>query len=125
MLSDYPSSTKFKCVCADIPNIALLTKRSIPGSIQVTFCNVSVGENSLVETFTSFTLVGSLESPNIFYVNTKRAFVVSGNNIRLTVTEVLLCAVVGNFERSKKLSDLVSLNTILLPPFLAETAILD
>ena len=60
MLSDEPSGAKFKRVCADFPNIVLLTKSATPGNIQVTFVHVFVGNKSFRETFTAFTLAGSL-----------------------------------------------------------------
>ena len=42
-----PGGTKFKCVCADYLNLALLTKSAILGEIQVTFGHTSVENKSL------------------------------------------------------------------------------
>ena len=46
-----------------------------------------------------------------------------GDNIRLQIAEVLLCAAVGNLTRSKKQWDWTPHNAVLLPPFLTEAAI--
>ena len=43
MRSDEPAGAKFKHVCVDFPNLALLTKSIKMGDIQVTFGNASVG----------------------------------------------------------------------------------
>ena len=42
-----PGGTKFKCVCADYLNLALLTKSAILGEIQVTFAYISDENNYL------------------------------------------------------------------------------
>ena len=44
MRLDEPVGTKFKRVCADFTDIAVLTKRATMGEIQVTFCHMSIGE---------------------------------------------------------------------------------
>ena len=61
MLSDQLDGTKFKCVCADFPNIVLLTKSATPGNIQVTFGHVSAKNKYFRETTTTFALAVSLE----------------------------------------------------------------
>ena len=124
MRSDKPAGTKFKRVCASFPNLALVPKSATPGNIQVTFDHASVGDHSLRETVTAFTLAGSLESLTAVYVDAECASASAINNICLSVKEVLLCAAVGNLARSKKLRGWVSLNAILLPPFLTEAVIL-
>ena len=125
MRSDEPNGTKFKHVHADSTNIALLTKRATPGNIQVTFDHAPVGNKYFGETVTAFDITLSLESPVVVSINTKRAFDSAGEHIRLPVTEVLLCAAVGNIARLKNLRDWALLNAVPLPPFLMEAAILD
>ena len=53
-----PVSTKFKCVCTDFPNLALLTKSATTGDIQVTFGHASVENNPLREILIAFALTG-------------------------------------------------------------------
>ena len=42
-----PSNVKFKRVCKDFPNVFILTKRAMPGEVQVTFGHVIVGNKLL------------------------------------------------------------------------------
>ena len=84
-----------------------------------------VGKKILGENVTAFALAGYLESLTVLYIDAKRGFAVSGDKIRLPITEVLLCAIVGDLALSNKLRDWTSLNAILLPPFLTEAVILD
>ena len=58
------------------------------------------------------------------FIDSKLTFVRASNNILLLVTEVLLHAAVDNLARSKKLRGWASLNSVLLPPFLAEAVVL-
>ena len=44
---DDPFGSKFKRVYMDLPNLEVLTKRAIPGDIQVTYAHASVGNKSL------------------------------------------------------------------------------
>ena len=122
---DEPVGTKFKRVCTYFPNLALLTKSATPGDIQVTFGNASVGNKYLWETVTSFSLTGSLESPTVVSIDSKRAFTSAGKKIRLPVTEVLLRAAGDNLACLKNLRDLALSNTLLLPPFITKVVILD
>ena len=125
MYSDESSGTKFKSVCADFPNIALLTKSITPGDIQFTFVHAFVGNKSLGETVTDFSLVGSLESPTVVSINDKRAFDRADEKICLPVTEVILNSAVDNLLRSKNLRDWASLNAVVLPPLLTKAIALD
>ena len=78
MCSDEPVGTNVKRVCADLPNIALLTNIATPGEIQVTFGHTYIGKKSLDETVSAFALTGSLESPMVVSIDTEHAFVGSG-----------------------------------------------
>ena len=42
-----PATEKFKDICTDFPNLALLTKNSTPGEIQITFGHSMFGNKSL------------------------------------------------------------------------------
>ena len=53
------------------------------------------------------------------------SFATDDDKIRLPIMEVLLCTATGDLARSKKQRDLTPCNVILLPPFLAESAILN
>ena len=89
---DNLESAKVKCVCADFPNLALLTKSTTLGDTQVAFGYASVGNKSLRKTVTAFALAGSLEYPMAVSIDADISFVITGNKICLPVTEVLLCA---------------------------------
>ena len=54
--SDDPSGSKFKRVCTDLPNLAVLNKSATSGYIQVTYRHTSVGNKSLGKTSTAFAL---------------------------------------------------------------------
>ena len=105
MRLDKSATAKFKCVCADFPNHAILTKSASLVHIQVTFGHASIGNKSLGKPGISFDLVGSLESPTVVTIDTNHAFASSAQKIRLPLTEVLLRATVGNLVRSKNLRD--------------------
>ena len=49
-----PAADKFKNVCKDFPNLAILTKSYTPGKIQLTFGHADVGNKSLGESIVSF-----------------------------------------------------------------------
>ena len=55
--------------------------------------------------------------------NTDIAFAADGDKIRLPIAEVLLRAAAGDLARSKNQRDWQYRNAVLLPPFLAEAAI--
>ena len=86
----------------------------MPGEIQLTFGHMAVGNKSLGES-----VVASVISFNI-----NIAFAADGDKIRLPISEILLCSAAGNLGQSKKQIYWTSCNTILLPPFLTEAAIL-
>ena len=47
MCKSETASEKFKCVCKDLPNLAILKKSTTPGEVQLTFVHASVGNKSL------------------------------------------------------------------------------
>ena len=53
------------------------------------------------------------------------SFAMKGDNIHLKIAEVLLRTAAGNLAKSKKQREWNLLNTVLLPPFLTEAAILN
>ena len=110
--------------CKDFPNVAILTKSSPPGEIQLTFSQAAVGNKSLGESIVAFALADDPSSPSIILFNIEIAFATDSNKIRLPIVEVLLRAAARNLARSKKQGDLTSRNAVLLPPFLTEAAIL-
>ena len=124
MRASDPGTEKYKNVCEDFPNLGILTKSSTPGEVQLTFGHATVGNKSLEESIQDFALAGDLGSPSIISFNLEIAFAPEVEKIRLPITEVLLRAAAGDLARSKKQRDWKSLNTVLLPPFLTEVAIL-
>ena len=117
MRSDNPDESKFKRICTDFPNIAILTKSATPGELQVTYAHTYVGNKSLGETVTNLVLVGSLEALTILSINAQHAFLGAGKYICIPTTKSLLCTAVGDLSKSKKLCDWAVLNAVLLPPF--------
>ena len=124
MRASEPATEKYKNVCEEFPNLGILTKISTPGEVQLMFGYATVGNKSLDESIQVFALAGNLGSPSIISFNLEIAFAPEGKNIRLPITEVLLCATAGDLTHSKKQRDWQSLNAVLLPPFLTEAAIL-
>ena len=105
MRASEPAPEKYKNVCEDFPNLGILTKSSTPGEVQLTFGHSTVGTKSLGESIQSFALSGNLGSPSVILFNLEIAFAHKGENIRLPIMEVLLCAAAGNLARSKKQRD--------------------
>ena len=56
---------KSKNFCENFPNLAILTKSSTPGEIQLTFRHATVGNNSLREPVVAFALAGNLSLPSV------------------------------------------------------------
>ena len=63
MSPDEPAGLKFKHVCTDLQNFAVLTKISTPGDIQVTYMHESVRKSPFGKTVTTFDPEGSLKLP--------------------------------------------------------------
>ena len=120
-----PANNKFKQVCEDCPNIAKLDKSATTGEVQMTFVHVYVGNKSLGESVTAFSLKVSLDSPSLVLIDFNIAFSMDGDKIRLPFAEVLLCAAAGDLAISKNQMDWMPLNAVLLPPFLTEAEIFD
>ena len=97
-----PAAKKYKRVCEDFPNIAILTKSATPGEVQLTFGHTSVGNKSLGESVVAFSLTGYLRPPSIISLKIDIAFSGDGDNIRLPIAEVLLRAAANDLTRSKK-----------------------
>ena len=118
------AADSYKNVCKDFQNLDILTKSYTLGEIQLMFGNVAVENKSMRESVADFALAGNLGSPSAISFNLKIAFTTNREKIRLPIAEVLLCATSGNLTQSKKQCDWKSRNTVLLPPFLTENAIL-
>ena len=80
-----PVARKYKRVCEDFPNIAILTKSATPGEIQLTFVHAAVGNKSLGGSFVAFSLAEDLSSPSVIYLKIKIAFAADGNKICLPI----------------------------------------
>ena len=96
MRAGKPVTDKFKRVCRDFSNLAILTKSYTPGEIQLTFGHATVGNKSLGEYIVDFSLSGDLSSPSVIDFNIEIAFAADGDKIRLPIAEVLLRAAAGN-----------------------------
>ena len=120
MRTSEPAAKKYKRVCKDFPNLAILTKSATPGDIKLTFVHAAVGKNSLGESVVDFALAGDLSSPSVVYLKIEIAFAADVNNIRLPIAEVLLRAAASNLVCSKKQRDWTLRNAVLLPPCLTE-----
>ena len=119
-----PAADKFKRVCEDFSNLAILTKSSTLGKIQLPFGHAAFGNKSLGESVVAFALAGNLSSPSVISLKIEIAFAVDGDKIRLPIVEVLLRTTAANLTRSKKQRDWTPRNDVLLPTFLTEAAIL-
>ena len=96
MLASELAPDKFKNVCKDFPNIAILTKSSKPGEIQLTFGHAAVGNKSLGEYIVAFALAGDLISTSETLFNVEIAFAADSEEIDPPIAEVLLRAAAGD-----------------------------
>ena len=124
MRASEPAAEKYKRICKDLPNLAILTKSATRGKIQLTFIHTAVGNKSLGESVVAFALAGDLISPSVIFLKIEIAFSADGSNIRLPIAEVLLRAATGDLARLKKQRDWTPRNAVLLQPFLRKAAIL-
>ena len=85
-----PASDKFKCVCEDFPNLAILIKRASPGELQLMFAHTYIGYNSLGVCVSAFALEGSLEAPKFVSIEANISFSNAIEKIHSPITEVLL-----------------------------------
>ena len=65
MCASEPAVEKYKRVCGDFPNIAILTKSAKLVKIQLTFVHAAVGNKYLGEYVVGFALSGDLSSPSV------------------------------------------------------------
>ena len=124
MRASKTAADKYKNVCEDFPNIVTFTKSSTPVEIQLMFGHTVVGNKSLEESIVAFALAGDLGSPSVISFYLEIAFSTDREKIRLPIAEVLLRAAAGNIVRSNNQRNWKSRNSVLLPPFLTESAIL-
>ena len=96
MRANEPSAYKFKKVCEDFPNIAILTNRSTPGEIKLTFVHAAIRNNSFGCSAVAFVLASNLSSPYVLSFKIEITFAADGDNINLLIVEVLLCAASGD-----------------------------
>ena len=82
---------KFKCMCKYFPNLSLLTKSATQGEVQLTSAHTYIGNKSLGVYVTEFALVGLIDSPTVGSMNANTSFLKASNNIRILITEILLC----------------------------------
>ena len=72
----------------------------------------------------AFALAGDLSSPSIISLKIDIDFTEYGDKILLSIAEALLCTASGDLACLKKHPDWTPRNSVLLPPFLTEAAIL-
>ena len=96
MRASKPAAEKYKRVCEDFPNLAILAKSATPGKIQLTFDHAAVGNKSLGGSDAAFALAGNLSSPSVISFKIKIAFAVDSDKICPPIAEVLHCAAAGN-----------------------------
>ena len=125
MRASEPAAKKYKKVCVDFPNLAIITKSATTGEVQPTFAHATVGNKSLGESVVAFALAGNLDSTSVVSINTEITFATDGDKIRLPITEILLRDAAGDLKRSKKQQDCTPRNAVLLPPLLTEAVILN
>ena len=97
-----PTAEKFKRVCEDYSNIAILTKSYTPDDIQLTFGRAAVGNKSLGESVVAFALRSDLCTPSVLLFNINIAFPSEGDKISLPIAAVLLRAAAGDLAQSNK-----------------------
>ena len=90
------ATDKSNNVCKTFTNLAILTKSSTPGEIQLTFGHAAVGNKSLGDFVVDFALTGDLRSPSAILFNIEIAFSADGEKIRFLIAEILLPAAPNN-----------------------------
>ena len=78
MRASEPAAKKYKRVCKDFPNLAILTKSATPGEVQLTFDHAAVGNKPLGESVVAFDLAGNLSSPLVIFLQIEIAFAAYG-----------------------------------------------
>ena len=114
MWTSEPYIKKFKRVCGDFPKLDIPIKSATPGEVKPTFDHASVSKNALGESVTAFTLAELFETLAAIYIDAGIDFTKSGPDIRIPVTKVLLRNPVSDLASTKKQSNWVALNAVLL-----------
>ena len=100
MRASKPAANKYKKVCDDFHNLAILTKSATPFEFKLMFAHTSVGNKYHQESVVAFALMGNLDSPSVVFINMDINFSADGDKIRLPITEFLLCTA-ADLARSK------------------------
>ena len=58
MFTSNQAFAKYKKVCDNFQNLAIITKSATPGEVQLTFVHASVGNKLLMESVAVFALAG-------------------------------------------------------------------
>ena len=96
------AAAKYKKVCEDLLNLAILIKSATPGKVQLISDHAIIGNKSLGESVVAFTLAGYQRSPSFVSLKMDIAFSIDSDKIRIPIAEVRLCADARNLARSKK-----------------------
>ena len=102
MLASEPAAEKYKRVCEDLLNLAILIKSATPGKVQLISDHAIIGNKSLGESVVAFTLAGYQRSPSVVSLKMDIAFSTDSDKICIPIAEVRLCADARNLARSKK-----------------------
>ena len=79
------AAKKYKKVCEDLPNLAVLTRSATPNKVQLTFSHATVGNKSLGESIVAFYLAEVLISPSMVSIKMDIAFASDGDKLRLPI----------------------------------------
>ena len=79
MRASKTAAKRYKKVCDDFPNIAILAKSATRGEFQLTFAHVTVGNKSFGGSGVAFVLAGNQDPPSAVSINIDIAFVIEGN----------------------------------------------
>ena len=85
MCASEPAAKKYKRVCEDFPDLAILTKSAAPGKFQLTFGHATVGNKSIGEFVVAFALAGDLSSYSVVSIKMGINFSGDGDKIRRLV----------------------------------------
>ena len=82
---DKLASTKFKCICVNLPNFAIHNKSATLVYIQMKSGHVAIGNNYLREIVTSFAYTGYPKSLMVVSLDAKHSFASVCNKILLPI----------------------------------------
>ena len=74
MCASEMTAEKYKKVCEDFLNLAILTKSATPGKFRLTFGHATVGNKSLGGSVVDFVLAGDISSYSVVSFNIDVAF---------------------------------------------------